>query len=120
MLGDRRTTRMLADGCSGYRWTGRLSYDRLLGSEAVITSATGRTSSVRHAEIDSRGRRLSGYDDPRATGSASAESVFAMQTNARTLHGSKRAVAPTCTCRSEAAPAWGEARAVRERGSARP
>src|SRR5262249_13334679 len=64
-----------------------------------------RTHSVRHAEIDSRWRLLSGYDDPRAIGSASAESVFAMQTNARTLHGSERAVAPTCTSPSEAAPA---------------
>src|SRR5215471_389476 len=53
---------------------------------------TARTNPLgRHAEIDSRGHRLPGYDDPRASGSATAESVFAMQTNARTLHGSKRA-----------------------------
>src|SRR5262249_55200901 len=72
----------------------------------VASHRAARTHSVRHAEIDSRWRLLSGYDDPRAIGSAPAESVFAMQTNARTLHGSKRAVAPTCTSRSKAAPAW--------------
>src|SRR5262249_60486317 len=53
---------------------------------------TARTNPLgRHAEIDSRGHRLPGYDDPRATGSATAESVVAIQTNARTLYGSKRA-----------------------------
>src|SRR5262249_57660994 len=71
----------------------------------VASHRAARTHSVRHAEIDSRWRLLSGYDDPRAIGSAPAESRFAMQTNARTHHGAKRAVAPTCTSRSEAAPA---------------